>query len=182
MSVTKRVEEVYRKHYRETGDDIQAWNRTLDDLSPLIRQAGPLLPSTEVGRILRKVQEKVLLEEGDPFTVAVETAMQALRRDNAVAACKAAVDEMMEVNREYMKPGEWKAWKEQGDWPEWLEEGPMLYVEFGDDGSYEGWTLDHPQYYQGHGGPVAAISCPTSWEDIRSEVGETLSQADIAWE
>lgn len=37
----------------------------------------------------------------------------------------------------------------------------------------------YSSYFQGHGGPTAAVSLPTDWDAIESEIGETLAQAEI---
>ena len=166
----KEVARAFEEAYKATGDWTGAYNKVLDtvggkyDPEAFPREAAK---RRAVGDALRRIQDGVKRKLKDPFTLAVDDAMKSLRRDNVVKAGQEAWDEQVE------------AAEKEGTSEEDIDEGPMLYVMFNDDGRYQSWTIDHPSYFQGHGGPTAAVSLPTSWDSIESEIGETLAQAEI---
>jgi hypothetical protein len=181
MVTVSDVEAVYRRYYRKTKDSADAWNQTLDELGGTYSRDMSEAEDQRrraVADMIRKVQDKVLLEEGDPLSVAVNDAMKALIADNVVKVMK---DQWREIEAE----AKIEAKRSGKSLDRVLEqiEGPYLYVLFNDDGSFDGWTIDMPDYWQGHGGPVAAVSVSggVTYEDIDREIGDTLADA-VDWE
>jgi hypothetical protein len=157
----KEVARAFEEAYKSTGDWTEAYNKVLDEVGGKYSPDASVDKRRAVGDALRRVQKSVMLKLKDPFELAVWGAMKVLRRDKVVGEANASY-------RDYENAAE------GGD-----VEGPFLYVMFNDDGSLNSWTVDHPDYWQGHGGPTAAVSLPTSWDSIESEIGETLAQAEI---
>jgi hypothetical protein len=210
MATKGEVERSYRKHFRALKNSGQAWNAVLEELAPAY---SPEMPEAEwekrreISDMIRKISKKIALEAGDPLEVAVHEAVRRLRADDAVGAAKASYKDLVEEAKKALeedptkeivhpKPGplEWRPGmvrtprieKRAKTLDEILEktEGPYLYVMFDDEGGFEGWTIDYPQYWQGHGGPTAAVLVHDrlTYKEIESEIGETLAQSDIDWE
>lgn len=157
----KEVARAFEEAYKATGDWTEAYNKVLDAVGGKYDSDAPVDKRRAVGDALRRIQDGVKRKLKDPFTLAVDDTMKSLRRDKVLGEANAAY-------RDYEKAAE------GGD-----VEGPFLYVMFNDDGRFNSWTVDHPDYFQGHGGPTAAVSLPTDWDAIESEIGETLAQAEI---
>ena len=53
------------------------------------------------------------------------------------------------------------------------------YILFDDNADGRSWTIDHNQYFQGNSGPTACVSLSpgVTYDDIKREIEETLSQA-----
>lgn len=166
-SLEREVEAAFEGAFKATRNWTDAYNTVLERLGGAYDPESSetqIAKRSIVGDILRRIQTKVMRRLKDPFTLAVDAAMKSLRRDDVVKKAQDAVDEAQGEEEEGSD--------EVGtDW--------MLYIMFDDDGRFEGWTIDYPDYWQGHGGPTAAVSLPTDWDSIESEIGETLAQAEI---
>lgn len=153
----KEVARAFEEAYKATGDWAEAYNKVLDEVGGKYSPDAAVDKRRAVGDALRRVQKSVMLKLKDPFELAVRDAMKSLRADDVVKVAKHEYDKVEEAKDLDM----------------------MLYIMFDDDGRFEGWTIDYPDYFQGHGGPTAAVSLPTDWHSIESEIGETLAQAEI---
>lgn len=174
-SLEREVEAAFEAAYKATGDWTAAYNMVLDRVGGrTASERASVRDRTRhmVGDLLRKIQKKVMRRLKDPFTLAVDDTMSALRRDNVVKAGAEAYAEMKEAR---LREAEGEDDPEDVD----MSEGPILYVMFNDDGSFNSWTIDYSSYFQGHGGPTAAVDLPTSWDDIEGAIGEELAQAEI---
>lgn len=163
----KEVARAFEEAYKATGNGTDAYNKVLDEVGGKYDpEAFPREAEKRraVGDALRRIQKGVMLKLKDPFELAVQDAMKSLRRGKVVSHANAEYKEFDKANEDDVS--------EAG-------EGPYLYVMFDDEGNYQSWTVDYPSYWQGHGGPTAAVSLPTSWDSIESEIGETLAQAEI---
>lgn len=156
----------FGRHYRKTRDETAAHNATLDEL------AGPYDPKNPssgerrraLGPEISRVSKKVAIRHGDPFHVAVRNAMRQLKAEGFVKALK---DSWKDVVREA------RAHRQKLDDIDIELNGIIM---FDDEGNLEGWTIEHSQYFQGHGGPTAWIPVGNvSWDDVEREIGETLA-------
>ena len=211
MAATEaQVREAYRRHFAETREFAEAHNRTLNELAGAYDPDAPESAHQErlrIADIIRDVSDEIELALGDPFQLALRDAMRSLRRDGVTAAAKDAWRDVVDAARDELEmkpyrevrhpppgPKEWKPGMKRGPRIERRKrrledilehyEGPYLYVMFDDHGRLEGWTIDRPDYFRGHGGPVASVpvSDRLTYTDIRREIADTLSQADIDWE
>lgn len=204
----EEVREAYKKNFEELRDSAGAWNRTLDQFFPI----GPGTSEEEmnerhkVADILHDIQRKVDLELGDPFELAVRDAMKQLRRDRITNVAKEEWKKVLAALREQLKteptreivhpppgPKEWwpgmkrekRVERRRKTMDEMIEqlEGPNLYILFTNKGVLDGWTIDYPDYFRGHGGPIAVIpvSDRITYAEIESEVGNTLGEW-VDWE
>lgn len=184
----KEIRETFRKHFAETKQSAEAHNRTVDELAGKFHPDMPEAAVEErrrVSELLWGITDEIELEMGDPFQVAVHEAVESLKRDDVAAKARDYWKEILaEATKIPKGPKEWTPRREELE-EEAAEgiEGPYLYVLFDDRGGLEGWTIDFPDYFRGHGGPVAAVpvSASVDYGDIESEIAETLSQADIDW-
>lgn len=197
-----RVKAAYRRHSETTKNSIDAWNLTLDEVG------GPYDPDasdeaqelrSKVTGILRSESRKLDAELGNPFAMAVEAAMRDLRREKAVEEVRADRRRWDEDRREEIRkekkldvpkgPKEWSPRKERREEEveriieREREQDPdesMLYIMFDDKGALEGWTIDYPSYWQGHGGPTAYVPASESidYDEIRSAIEEALGELD----
>jgi hypothetical protein len=201
MAMTKEeVRKVYKKHFEAVRESADAHNRTLEELSPPFSREmsdEDAEKRRKVGDFIREIQRQVETEFGDPFWLAVNAAMESLKRDNALEAVhdtwKDIVKTAEEEFRSYrVSPLDWSPRKlpfKAGFKPKSVEdileriEGPYLYVMFDDDGSLDSWTINYSDYWGGHGGPVAAIGVhdAVTWSDIEREVANELGEAEIEW-
>lgn len=196
----EKVKETYKRHFEAVRESAEAHNRTLEELAPLYSRdmsEEDAEKRRKVVDLIRVVQRQVETEFGDPFWLAVDAAMESLKRDNVLEAVHEAWRDIVKTAedefRRYRKsPLDWSP-KElkvtERFKPKSVEdileriEGPNLYVMFDDDGSLYGWTIDHSHYWQGHGGPVAAVGVHDSvtWDDIEDEISNELGEAEIEW-
>ncbi len=198
----KRVKAAYRRYFEDTRDLAIAWNRTLNDI------AGNYDPEAtaeqhelreKVVRILMKERQEIEADLGDPFTLAVQTAIRDLRRDKAAEEVQAEYKRIENDRREEVRrrkglnvrkgPKEWTPNQERRE--EELErtlereremdpDDMTLYVMFDDKGGLEGWKIDYPSYWQGHSGPTAAILAHENldYDEIRSAIEDALGELD----
>lgn len=199
----ERVKEAYRRHYLSTKSTTEAWNRTLEEL------AGPFNPDAsdesiafrkKVGDLLMKLSHELNYELGDPYEVAVHEAVEALRRDRvaeiAAEEYKKALEDIKSGVREKKGlnqpkgPKEWrpkiKAERMEEEAEEAIEEEmenrefPTLFITFYDKGGLEGWQIEWPDYWHGHGGPTAQVFLheKLDYDDIRRGISEAFESVD----
>ena len=204
------VEKAYRRHFEALRDSAAAHNAALDELAPPFSQEMPDADFEErhrIGRLIQEVQSRIELELGDPYQAAIHAAMKSLRADRAAEAGRAAWKDVVKQAKEELKgdPGKEIVHPKPGpkEWrpgmirlprteriPRTLDDileniqGPYLYVMFNGQGRLDGWTIDFPDYWQGHGGPTAAVPVhgTMSYKVIESEIRNELGQAEIDWE
>lgn len=201
MAVTKEeVLKVYKKYFEAVRESAEAHNRTLEELAPLFSREmsdEDVAKRMKVADLIRDVQREVETELGDPFWLAVNDAMESLKRDDALAAVHATwrnivKEAEIEFRRYRVSPLDWSPRKlpvtsglKLKSVEDLLErvEGPYLYVMFNDDGSLDGWAIHYSDYWSGHGGPVAAVGVhdAVTWDDIEREVSNALGEAEIEW-
>lgn len=135
----------------------------------------------------------------DPFQLAVDAAMRDLRRDKVTEYVHREYREAEKIHRDQLKkdlkldvpagPKEWSPNKARREEDleraverdrEMYPNDMTLYVTFDDLGALQGWTVDYPDYWQGHGGPVAAVPASESlgYDEIRREIEEALGELD----
>jgi hypothetical protein len=198
----EQVKEAYRRHYQSTKDTTSAWNNTLEEL------AGPYDPDAsdeahairmKISGLLMKLSHELNYELGDPYEVAVHTAVEALRQDRVaeiaseefskvVGGIKARIREERAVFR---GPKEWSprrksAEQVEGEVEEAFEretEGhdfPALFIMFDDKGGLEGWQIEWPDYWRGHSGPTAQVFMNENvdYDDIRHAISEAFESID----
>ena len=112
----------------------------------------------------------------------IEEAMEALKADNLVDAIKKAwrdySEDLKEIAREKKNKGEKLAHA-----IERLSDlhpcESYCYILFDDEGNGRSWTIENHQYFQGNSGPTACVSLSpgVTYDDIKREIEETLSQA-----
>lgn len=189
-----RVKETYLRHFIRTRDWGDAHNATMDELAPPFSQdmsdqdfAARKAVADAIGQVYKEAE----IEAGDPYRLAVKSAMDDLRRDNALAGAKAEYASAMGIATDVAKPRKPKGRKQ--DWApkprkpasEELEpeEKPdlNLYLEFNDAGELRHWTIDAPDYYQGHRGPLGVLSLheELTWDDIEKGVEEALEDVEF---
>lgn len=190
----ERVKEVYLRHFRKTREWADAHNATLDELAPPFSQEmseHDFLTRKAVADAIGKVYKEAELEAGDPYRLAIKSAMADLKRGNALDAAKAEYAEAMGIATDMAKPrkprGRKQDWTPKPRKPSSQELEPEelpdlnLYLEFSDEGDLRGWTIDAPDYYQGHSGPLGVVSLhmDLDWDDIEREVEGALEDVEF---
>lgn len=201
----ERVKAAYRRHYEATRNTTEAWNRTLNEIAGKYDSEA----SDErhglrhrVAEILMKENRQLNYELGDSYEVAIQSAINDLKRDNvAENVRKQYADSVEEAKSEIRKkkklnipkgPKEWSPRREARE--EEVErifekdremdggDSMTLYITFDRKGGLEGWTVDFPSYWPGHSGPVAQISVheDLDYDDIRQGISEAFEGLD--WE
>lgn len=197
MPIAKRlVRETYRKFYREIRVSTEAWNRTLETLVPKI---GPA--RRQVSALLMDVVKQVELEEGDPYRMAVKTAMDSLRTQDAVKRGREAYEDFYQAIVEAVRraAGFLKSKEKKQDWsprnipmqgetpPRSIEEAlersdpPSLFITFSEDGQLRGVSVDYPDSFRGWGAATAVIPVSADLSDAQIEdaVEEALGELEI---
>lgn len=179
MVTEKQVEKTFARHFAETHNYADAYNRTLDELAdpypgPFPHAEAVMERRRHVGGLIRKIHERVMRKAGDPAAVVLHETIQDLRRTKAIAKAKAAYRESAsELRREAKRMR--ISYEEALD--RYGENFPYLYILFTRDGQYEGWKIDYPQYFQGHSGIVVSVPAGSSLDDARAEIGNVLAEA-----
>jgi len=195
----EQVKEAYRRHYNSTKDTTEAWNRTLNEL------AGPFDPNAseewqdirkKIGDFLRDISRDLNYELGDPYEVAVHTAIEQLKQSRVAEIAsdeykKAVKDIKAGINTGKRKgPKEWRPRVREEELEEAAEkefeeemEGrdfPTLFIMFDDKGGLEGWQIEWPDYWHGHGGPTAQVflSEDLDYSDVRRAISEAFESID----
>lgn len=202
----KRVKAAYRRHYEGTKDATEAWNKTLEEISPLDRDASEEEQDLRhrVGKILMKESRELDYELGDPYEVAIRTAIDDLKQDRVAEILgeeyRKTIEERKSEIRKKTKsaipkgPKEWSPNKQRPLSEQEVEselerenentsgEDLTLYVMFDEKGGLEGWKTDYPSYWPGHSGPTAQISVHENldYDEIRTGISEAFEQLD--WE
>lgn len=189
-----RVKEAYVRHFKRTRDWAEAHNATLDELAPPFSQEMSDLEFERrkaVAHAISRVYKEAEIEAGDPYRLAVNSAMADLKRDGALEAAKAGYAEAMGIATDLAKPrkprGRKQDWAPKPRKPASEELEPQerpdlnLYLEFSDEGELRHWTIDAPDYYQGHGGPLGVVSLheDLTWDDIEKGVEEALEDVEF---
>lgn len=196
-----QVRETYRKHFKALKDSSSTWNATLNELvGPYDRNnADEVNLREKVMKHLYKVQRQVDLEEGDPYETAIHTAIEALKKDRVESAALAAyVSATEEIKADIRKKGpkvrkgpkEWSP-RKRGMSEEEVEEALeeelykggfdlSLFIMFDDKGGLQDWTIEHPDYWRGHDGPVAQvpISAGIDYAEVRTAISEAFQSID----
>jgi hypothetical protein len=188
------VKEVYLRHFKRTREWGEAHNATLDELAPPFSREmsdQDFERRKAVGDAIGKVYKEAELEAGDPYRLAVKSAMEDLKRDDALDLAKAeyasAIEAAIEVASPRKPRGRKQDWTPKAKQPSAEELEPEekpdlnLYLEFNDEGQLRGWTIDAPDYYPGHGGPLGVVSLheDLTWEDIETGVEEGLEDVEF---
>jgi len=200
----EQVKEAYRRHYQSTKDTTSAWNNTLEEL------AGPYDPDAsdeahairmKISGLLMKLSHELNYELGDPYEVAVHTAVEALRQDRVAEIASEEFSKVVGGIKARIReekgglprkgPKEWSprrksAEQVEGEVEEAFEretEGhdfPTLFIMFDDKGGLEGWTIEYPDYWRGHGGYTAEVflSEKVDYDDIRRGISEAFESID----
>lgn len=114
--------------------------------------------------------------------IKIEEAMTALKADNLVDAIKKGWhdynDDLKEIARKKKNKGEKLAHAIERLSDMYPCE-VYCYILFDDDGNGRSWTIENNQYFQGNSGPTACVSLSpgVTYDDIKREIEETLSQA-----
>lgn len=200
----KTIKETFRRHYRATKKATDAWNLTLDELAGALGDSKRSIAIRKaVWEGIREIMDEVLLEEGDPRTLAHHAAMESLKADKVAEACrKDAQDAEDSIKAELKKTLDLRPlspmdWRPRGrtvaDPEEKLErayeremerrgDNLTLYLMFDDKGGFEGWKIQYSESFGGHSGPYAdvLISTETDYGDISNAIAEALSNIDWA--
>jgi hypothetical protein len=112
----------------------------------------------------------------------IEESMEALKSDNLVNAIKKAWREYSEDLKEIARKKKNKGEKMAHAIERLSDMYPCevyCYILFDDDANGRSWTIENNQYFQGNGGPTACVvlSPDVTYDDIKKEIEETLSQA-----
>ena len=112
----------------------------------------------------------------------IEEAMEALKADNLVGAIKKAWRDYSEDLREIAREKKNKGEKLEHAIERLSDLHPCesyCYILFDDAADGRAWTIENHQYFQGNSGPTACVSLSpgVTYDDIKREIEETLSQA-----
>ena len=112
----------------------------------------------------------------------IEEAISQLKADDVVGAIKKAWRDYSEDLREIAREKKNKGEKLEHAIERLSDLHPCesyCYILFDDAADGRSWTIENNQYFQGNSGPTACVSLSPSvtYDDIKSEIEETLSQA-----
>ena len=151
-----KVREAFRANYRASGDPSKAWHDTVTSFTKRGRPSDKQM----VANILNGVHEDVLLEEGDVASI----------------AAKQAADTIAETEVLTVLENEYEA-VSQGLTQEELDQlqYPVLFVEFGDDGSVSDMSIGDLQSYAPNG-PAVAVFPGRSIDEVRRDISAGLRE------
>ena len=112
----------------------------------------------------------------------IEEAMEQLKVDDVVGAIKKAWRDYSEDLREIALKKRNKGERLEHAIERLSDTYPCetyCYILFDDEGNGLSWTIENNQYFQGNSGPTACVSLSPeiTYDDIKREIEETLSQA-----